>query len=140
MIARPADVVAAWRPLTAEEDVVASTRLNTLERWIRKRLDTAGRDLDAEVSADDDFRGEVIDVQVEAVLRVMMNPDRLRAESIDDHSFTRDRSISDGTLRITADEWSRLGIDTSPTRRKAFMLDTTPDAALAACRVVGWDV
>jgi hypothetical protein len=149
VIAAPADVVAAWRPLTDEEALVASTRLATTERWIRKRITAAGRDLAAELAADaalpdDDpdkgFRQEIVDVQVEAVLRVMMNPDRLRSESIDDHSFTRDRTISDGTLRITAEEWARLGITTSPSARKAFMIDTTPDAALVYPRLVGWNV
>jgi hypothetical protein len=149
VIAAPADVVAAWRPLTDEEALVASTRLATTERWIRKRITKAGRDLAAELAADDaladddpdkGFRAEIVDVQVEAVMRVLMNPDRHSAESIDDFSFRRDKSISDGTLRITAEEWARLGITNDVTSRKAFMIDTTPDAALVYPRLVGWNV
>lgn len=140
VVATPADVVAAWRPLTDDEETVAGTRLATTERWIRQRLLLVDRDLNAEVAADADFRQEVIDVQVEAVMRVMLNPDRVRSESIDDYSVTKDRSIADGQLRITAEEWARLGINTTPTTRKAFSIDTTPDSALRYPRILGYDV
>ena len=139
-VATPADVVAAWRPLTDDEETVAGTRLSTTERWIRQRLLLVGQDLNAEVEADADFRQEVIDVQVEAVMRVMLNPDRVRSESIDDYSVTKDRSIADGQLRITAEEWARLGITTTPPARKAFSIDTTPAAALRYPRILGYDV
>ena len=114
------DVEARWRPLTESESIVATARLADVLRRIKSRI----TDLDDRAAADADFAADVVQVQVDAVLRLLKNPDGKRAESIDDYSWTRDRALSDGALRITEEEWALLGVATP--RRKAYMIDTTP--------------
>lgn len=122
-IATYEDVEARWRPLSDSEQAVATVRLADVERMIRRRIPT----LDARIAADENFGLDVVRVMADAVIRVLLNPDGKRQESIDDYSWTRDRSISDGALRITAAEWLLLGVTVGS--RKAFMIDTTPAAA-----------
>lgn len=121
------DVEARWRPLTAAETIVAQTRLDDVERMIRRKI----TDFDARIAADDDFKADVVQVEADAVIRVLKNPDAKRQESIDDYSWTRDRSISGGALRILLGEWELLGVRVGG--RKAFMIDTTPPVALDEC-------
>lgn len=116
-IATTADVEARWRPLSDEETTVAETRLEDAERNLRRRI----KDFAVRVETDEDFRADVVQVEADAVIRVLLNPDRKSEEKIDDYAFKRG---SDGGLRITADEWATLGVVAS--KRKAFMLDTTP--------------
>jgi hypothetical protein len=42
------------------------------------------------------------------VIRHLRNPDGKYQESIDDYSFTRDRTVAAGALYITDDEWDEL--------------------------------
>jgi hypothetical protein len=148
-VAKPADVVARWRPLSPNQETVAQTRLADVERQIRRRMTKVGRSLTDELAADDllavddpdkVFRDTLVEVEVLAVLRVLKNPEGLRSESFDDYSRTRDRASSDGELRVTAEEWAKLGLpatDPKTSTRKAFMVDTTPPAAVAV-DVGGW--
>lgn len=144
-VAAPADVVARWRPLTSRQVTVARTKLADAERRIVRRMAKAGRDFYAEVAADeakdeDDptkgFKADVIEVEAEAVARVLKNPDGLKSEGLENYQKSRDKSLADGQLRITAEDWQQLGLRVS-TRGKAFSVDTTPDAALTP-GVSGW--
>jgi hypothetical protein len=133
-----ADVESRWRPLTDDETTLAETRLEDVYRNIRRRFRKLGKNVDALIAADDalsdgdvdkGFREDVIEVQADAVIRVLINPEKLRMESIDDYSRTRDKSVSDGVLRVTGEEWAKLGV-TSESSSRAFSIDTTPAAAL----------
>lgn len=126
-IATVTDVEGRWRPLSDSETLIAETRLADAERSIRRRI----KDLDARIAADPDgFGADVVQVIADAVIRVLLNPDRKRQEQIDDYKYTRDRTISDGTLRITAADWLLLGVSVGA--RKAFSIDTTPAAAMVS--------
>lgn len=135
-VAKPADVVARWRPLNARQTRVASTKLADVERRIRKRMVAAGKDFDALIASDDDFKADVIEVEAEAVARILRNPDGLRQEGLENYQSVRDKSISDGQLRVTAEEWAQLGLAPSSSKGKAFSIDTTPD--VAACYGDTW--
>jgi hypothetical protein len=130
-VAKPADVVARWRPLVARQQRVAATKLADVERRIRKRMVAAGRDFDAEILADEDFKADVIEVEAEAVARVLRNPDGLRSEGLENYQSTRDKSLSDGQLRVTADEWKQLGLAPSSASGKAYAIDMTPDVGVS---------
>jgi hypothetical protein len=131
-VAKPADVVARWRPLNARQQRVAATKLADVERRIRKRMVAQGKDFDALILADDDFKADVIEVEAEAVARVLRNPDGLRSEGLENYQSTRDKSLSDGQLRVTADEWKQLGLAPASSSGKAYAIDMTPDVA-ASC-------
>ena len=114
------DIENRWRPLTDDEAVVATTRLADAERRIAARIPN----FDQRVEDDNGFVNNVVEVASSAVIRILLNPDGKRSESIDDYSWTRDRAVSDGILRITPEEWALLGV--SRGGRKAFTIDTTP--------------
>lgn len=109
---------------------MAATKLADVERRIKRRMTAAGRDLAAEAAADADFKADVIEVEAEAVARVLRNPDGLKSEGIDDYQKSRDKSLSDGQLRITAKEWGQLGLRPPGASGKAFAIDQTPDVAV----------
>lgn len=70
----------------------------------------------------------VVKVEAWAVVRYMKNPDGKYQESLDDYSFTRDKSIASGDLYISDAEWNELLADESAS--SAFTIRTdTPNAA-----------
>lgn len=120
--AAPQDVEARWRPLSTQEYENADTFLEDAWRLIKRRIpDVEARMADAATGTD--FTADVVQVQAQAVLRVMKNPDGKRSESIDDYSWTRDRAVSAGLLYITDDEWTLLGFGGTS---GAFSIDTMP--------------
>ncbi|AEI11820.1 Gp19/Gp15/Gp42 family protein [Cellulomonas gilvus] len=105
--ATPDDVeVRLGRPLTDPAQAVALLR--DAEVLIRSRV----LDLAARVADEPGFLDVVVMVEANAVVRVLRNPEGLRAVTVtvDDGSVTRtrDQATSDGALRITDDEWDLL--------------------------------
>lgn len=82
--------------------------LARVEQMIRARI----RDLDERIDDGTLTAALVSGIQAAAVARVVRNPEGLRqvTTSVDDGSVskTRDVALSDGQLRITADEWALL--------------------------------
>lgn len=123
------DVEARWRPLSEGEQVVATTLLEDVWRRIKRRItDVEDRMGDA------DYTSDVIEVQANAVMRVLKNPEGKRAEQIDDYSWTRDRALSAGLLYVTDDEWAILGAEFGT--GGAFSIDTIPADADSDVRPV----
>jgi hypothetical protein len=94
--AQSADIEARWRPLTADETVVAETRLDDAWRLLRRLVpDIESRIGDADTLAD------AVQALSEAVIRVLRNPDGIRrgTVSIDDAS----RSFEYGAGSTSAD-------------------------------------
>lgn len=119
------DVEARWRPLNDSQTTVASTRIEDAERRLRGKI----ADLETRAADDADFRATVVQVVADAVIRVLKNPNSKSSEQVDDYKWTRDKSVSDGALRITSAEWALLGVTTAGPSGKAFSLDTTPTIA-----------
>jgi len=126
--ATPADVVARWRPLSAQETINAQTFLDDAWRMLKRRAAAVDFDLETEMAADVDLTAEVVRVLVTAVLRVMKNPDGKRQESIDDYSWTRDQAVSAGLLYLSDDEVNDL-FPGSVVEGRAYMIDPLADYA-----------
>lgn len=53
------------------------------------------------------------DIEAEAVYRVVRNPDGLASETDGNYGYVKPTEAADNSLRITAEEWQRLGIKPS---------------------------
>lgn len=96
------------RELTTEEAALADRRLAQVERMILRRIpDLAERIADGDVD-----EADVRDTEAEAVYRVIRNPDGIYSETDGAYAYTKSADAADNTLRITADEWSTLGVRT----------------------------
>jgi hypothetical protein len=61
-------------------------------------------------------------VLVDAVLRVLRNPDGKVQESIDDYSYRRADAVADGSLYLTDDEWALLAGPGSAVASNSFTI------------------
>lgn len=95
------DVVARWRPLSAEETTVANTLLE--DAWVMLKRHATRREVDLEeaIIIDADLKDDVVRVLATAVLRVLKNPEGKSQESIDDYSYTRNSGVAGGALEFT---------------------------------------
>lgn len=96
----------AGRSLTPEETALAERRLDQVERMILRRIP----DLDGRIASGALVAADVADVEAEAVLRVIRNPDGIASETDGTYGYTRSREAADNSLRITAEEWKLLGV------------------------------
>lgn len=117
-----ADVIARWRPLSAQETTNAQTFLDDAWVMLKRRMAVESVDIEAQIATDADLAADVVRVLATAVLRVMKNPDGKSRESIDDYSWQRDEAISAGLLYFTDDELDGL-IPGSGEKGRAFMID-----------------
>lgn len=125
--AAPSDVQALLgRELTDDETTLVERRLAQAEREILRRIpDLAEKIADGDLDVDD-----VVDIEAEAVLRVVRNPDGYSMESDGSYSYQLNRENSSGRLEILPREWELLGVrqsrmfqlvpTTSPATRPSF--------------------
>jgi hypothetical protein len=126
--ATPADVVARWRPLSAQETTNAQTFLDDAWRMLKRKTKDMSPSLDTQIGTDADLRAEVVRVLATAVLRVMRNPDGKREESIDDYSWKLDESVSAGLLYISDEELADITPGATISGR-AYSIDPLADYA-----------
>ena len=100
------DVAAEWGPLSDAQKLRAARLLERVSALIRAHPYGAG--LDARIAGDEDLAVIVAGVAVEAVLRVLRNPDGKVQESIDDYSYRRSDTVADGELYLTDRELAQL--------------------------------
>jgi hypothetical protein len=94
------------RTLEPEETAMVERRLAQVERMILRRVpDLAGQTEAGQIDPDD-----VRDIQAEAVLRAIRNPEGLRSENDGNYGYERSAEAADNRLRLTAEEWQVLGI------------------------------
>jgi hypothetical protein len=98
--------VSLGRSLTAEEATRASGLLGRIEARITHRIP----DLAAQITATPTLRNLVVEVEADAVARVLRNPEGFLQEQDGDYLYIRDRSLSSGYLDLTEQEWTRLGV------------------------------
>ena len=98
------DVADMWRPLTVAEQVTASTLLGRVSSLIRLRLPG----IDARIVADQNLADLVLGVAVDAVLRVLRNPEGLVQESVGGYSYSRAAGTTGGGLYVSNQEWALL--------------------------------
>ncbi|GAB4584406.1 Gp19/Gp15/Gp42 family protein [Nocardia sp. IFM 10818] len=104
--AEPADVAVRWgRTLSDEEKALILARLTDVERRIRRKI----RDLDKKVAEGEILRDDVVQVEADAVLRLVRNPDGYIQESDGSYSYMLSQDAASGKLEILAEEWELLG-------------------------------
>ncbi|MGE2737345.1 Gp19/Gp15/Gp42 family protein [Mycolicibacterium vaccae] len=105
--ATAADVVELWAR-EPEPEVIAliERRLAQVERMILRRIP----DLATQIEDGDLDVAEVIDIEAEAVLRVIRNPEGLQAENDGDYGYQLSREAADNSLRLLPNEWQILGV------------------------------
>jgi len=105
--ATPSDVEARWgRAPTPEELVVIDVRLEDVERMILRRVPT----LDALVAAGTIDSDDVIQVEADAVLRLVRNPEGYQSETDGNYTYMFQSGMTAGRLEILPEEWLKLGI------------------------------
>ncbi|GAA1404076.1 Gp19/Gp15/Gp42 family protein [Oerskovia paurometabola] len=97
------------RPIVTDaEREQVTTWLEDIESHIRGKL----KDLDDLVDSGRLARDSIVRAEATAVVRKVENPRGVRSETkqFDDYqkTETRDRVVSDGQLRLTAEEWDDL--------------------------------
>src|SRR3954454_18381759 len=108
--AKVADVQAIYgKSLSTEETALVERRLAQVDRKILRRIP----DLDDQITAGTIDQADVVDIEAEAVLRVIRNPDGLFSEQDGSYGYQLSREAADNSLRIPAEEWERLGIKPS---------------------------
>ncbi|MCV7150675.1 phage Gp19/Gp15/Gp42 family protein [Mycolicibacterium pyrenivorans] len=108
--ASTADVAALLaRELTTEETALVTRRLAQVERMIVRRVP----DLAEQIAAEEIDLADVVDIEAEAVLRLVRNPEGYASESDGQYSYQFDRNAASGKLEILPHEWELLGIKPS---------------------------
>lgn len=97
----------ALRPLTDAELAWGATRLGDAYDQIVVQVPSVADRLDAGLLGDP-FSRLVVQVQCAMVLRVLNNPDGIRAEGSDDYTRTLDTAVSSGQLYVTDAERALL--------------------------------
>lgn len=105
--AAPSDVqTVLGRELTPEETTMVERRLAQVERMILRRIP----DLATRVDAQELDVADVIDIEAEAVLRLVRNPEGYLSEGDGTYSYRFDRDAASGKLEILPREWALLGV------------------------------
>ena len=100
------DVAVRWgRSLSPEEAALVETRLEDVERMIRRRIP----ELDALVQYGEINVEAVIQVESDAVLRLARNPEGYYSETDGNYTYMLQKDIISGVLDITDSEWEILG-------------------------------
>lgn len=104
------DVAARWGkdPDSLDSAITAliEKRLGDVERMILRRIpDLAQQVTDGDIDSED-----IEQVECEAVLRLVRNPEGYLSESDGNYSYMLMQEISSGKLEILPDEWSILGV------------------------------
>jgi hypothetical protein len=101
------DVVTLWAK-EPEPEVMAliERRLAQVERMIKRRIP----DLDLKVAASATFQADLIDIESDAVLRLVRNPEGYISETDGAYTYQLQADLSQGKLTVLDDEWEILGV------------------------------
>ncbi|MFF4021468.1 Gp19/Gp15/Gp42 family protein [Nocardia elegans] len=94
------------RALTPDETTLVAIRLADVERMILRRVP----DLAAKIEAGTVDTADVVQVEADAVTRVVRNPEGIQSETDGNYTYMRGRESSSGRLEVTRDEWQTLGV------------------------------
>ena len=118
------DVAIRWRPLTSQEELLASTLVVDASLKVRRRYPAT----DARIASGDLDEREVVAVVAGMVKRAMMTGGAegvtQRAEGIGPFSGSETYANPLGNLFFTAED--RTVLEDSGARRRAFSIDLTP--------------
>jgi Phage protein Gp19/Gp15/Gp42 len=116
------DVTKRWaRTATELETQLIEVRLEDVERLIRRTIpDLDDLILDGEID-----EADVVQVEADAVLRLVRNPEGYLSETDGSYQYMLRQDIATGKVEVLPEEWLILGVSGS----KFFILD--PDPVLA---------
>lgn len=106
-----------FRDLLPEERDLVEARLDDAEGKIRSRI----RNLDQKVLENPDYLNTVVRVCVDAVIRLIRNPEGFVQETDGNYTYMLSASNADGRLTILTEEWQDLGI-----RKSVGVVHTIP--------------
>lgn len=108
--ASPSDVAVRWaRTPSTEESALIQVRLNDVERMIRRRIP----DLDTKITDGDIDVADLKQVESDAVLRLVRNPEGYLSETDGSYTYMLQSDLATGKLSINPEEWEMLGISRS---------------------------
>ncbi len=100
------DVAVRWaRTPSEEESDLIAVRLSDVERIIRKRIP----DLDDQVLTGKLDVADVVQVETDAVLRLIRNPEGFVSETDGNYTYQFSHTAKAGVLEILPEEWALLG-------------------------------
>ena len=97
------------RPLTEDETAMTNIRLADAERMILRRIP----DLADKITAGDVDEADVIQVESDAAIRILKNPDGYTSETDGTYSYRINWDVASGKLEISDAEWRTLGVKAS---------------------------
>lgn len=101
------DVVTLWaKEPEPEVMTLIERRLEQVERMIRRRIPA----LDDLVAASATFEADLIDIEADAVLRLVRNPEGYISETDGAYTYQLQADLNNGRLQILDDEWTMLGV------------------------------
>lgn len=101
------DVVTLWaKEPEAEVMFLIERRLEQVERMIRRRIAT----LDTQAAASTTFKADLIDIEADAVLRLVRNPEGYLSETDGSYTYQLQADLTSGKLMVLDDEWTALGV------------------------------
>lgn len=104
MFAAVTDVESTWRPLSDRQTTTAMVLLDRISAVMRRDVPS----LSERVASDPDTAIIARGVAVDAVLRVLRNPEGKVQESLDDYAYRRSDAVADGLLYLTDAELALL--------------------------------
>ena len=106
-----------FRDLLPEERALVEARLGDAEGKIRSRISN----LDQKVLENPDYLNTVVRVCVDAVIRLIRNPEGFVQETDGNYTYMLSASSAEGRLTILTEEWQDLGI-----RKSVGVVHTIP--------------
>ncbi len=101
------DVVTLWaKEPEPEVMVLIERRLEQVERMIRRRIPA----LDTRVSQSETFEADLIDIEADAVLRLVRNPEGYLSETDGAYTYQLQTDLNNGKLQVLDEEWTILGV------------------------------
>lgn len=101
------DVTTLWAKEPEPEVVtLIERRLEQVERMLKRRIPN----LDERVALSDTYKADVIDIEADAVLRLVRNPEGYLSETDGNYTYQLADDLIAGRLSITDEEWEILGV------------------------------
>lgn len=108
--AQAPDVVVRWgknpADVATETTDLIDVRLADVERMIKRRADLA-----AGITAGKFVQADVVQVESDAVLRLVRNPEGYISETDGNYTYMLHQQLATGKLEITDEEWNTLGVN-----------------------------
>lgn len=110
--ATASDVIVRWgkdpADVAAETTALIDVRLADVERMLSRRVDLA-----AGITAATFAEADVIQVEADAVLRLVRNPEGYVSETDGNYTYMLNQQLSAGVLEVTDEEWDIFGVVTN---------------------------